>query len=110
MVRGLLPRDNDREVVWVEALVPGEAPLTYGFASCLGVKTVDEVSLITLSWPDVMRETISFLLDVALQEKENSAKFISEVHINLSHEGLEIWYSLQLTLQALQVFVASLVI
>ena len=108
MVRGLLPRDNER--VWVEALVPGEAPLSHGFASSWGVKTVDEVSLITLSWPDVMRETISFLLDVALQEKENSAKFILEVHINLSHEGLEIWYSLQLTLQALQVFVASLVI
>lgn len=46
MVRGLLPRDNDREV---EALVPGEAPLSHGFASSWGVKTVDEVSLITLS-------------------------------------------------------------
>ena len=49
MVTGLLPRDKDREVVQAEALVPGEAPLSHGSASSCCVKTVDEVSLITLS-------------------------------------------------------------
>lgn len=67
MVAGLLPRDNDLEAVWVEALVPGAA-CSDGFATFLGVKNFDEVSLMTLSWRGVMRETVSFLLDLALQE------------------------------------------
>ena len=46
--------------------------ISHGFASSWGVKTVDEVSLITQSWPDVMWETISFLLDVSARERELS--------------------------------------
>lgn len=69
MVAGLLlPRNNDLEAVWAEALVPGAAFSADAFATLLGVKIFDEVSLMALSWQGVMRATVPFLLDIALQE------------------------------------------